>query len=108
MALEISPIASFNQIKEINQMLNRNRSEPLKKKEPEKKLITHDGEIELRAFILDSTSSTELILITKLIELCKSKGYEENDIVTIIRKMIIEKLLDTLNERYILRLDDSD
>jgi hypothetical protein len=107
MALEISPVESFNQIKEINKMLSRNRTEK-SKKEPEKKLISHDDEINMRAFILENTSGTDLILITKLIEICKKKGYEEKDIVDILRKMIVEKVLDTLNERYILRLDDSD
>lgn len=108
MALEISPIDSFNQIKNINQMLSRKRTPIIVKKEPEKRVFNRDDEIDLRALILENTSTSELTRITSLIEVCKNKGYHEENVIDVLRKMIAEKLLDTLNERFLLRLDDTD
>ncbi|MFW6282951.1 MAG: hypothetical protein ACOC1P_02770 [Minisyncoccales bacterium] len=109
MVLEISPIDTFNQIKEVNKLLNRNRK---KNEEKEQKstetFFSSEDEIDLRAFILENTSTTELTVISKLIDRCKSMGYFEEDVVSTIQKMIAEKILDTLNERFLLRLDDTD
>ena len=90
-------------------MLHRTR-EPAntKKGEPEKKPLSHDDEVEMRALILDNTSTSELTLITKLVELCKEKGFDESDVADVLRKIISERVLDTLNDRYVLRLYDSD
>lgn len=107
MALEISPIDTFKQIKEINEMLSRRRA-PKNEKVEEKKIFSNDDEIELRALILDNTNSNDLLLMTKLVEICKRKGYEEKDIVGIVQKMISERTLETLNNKYVIQVEDSD
>jgi hypothetical protein len=106
MALDISPIDNFKQIRDINEMMQR-RNPKKDKKEPEK-VFTADDEIELRAIILENTSSTDLTKITDLVKLCKENGFEEENIVATFNKMIQEKVLDTLEKRFVMQLEDSD
>ena len=108
MVLEISPVESFNQIKEINRMLQRTRKITKKKKEEPKAEFNPEDEVELRAFILQHTSTTKLTQIKKLVEMSRAKGFNEEDIVNTVYNMLSEKLLDSLDNRYLLRLDDSD
>jgi hypothetical protein len=106
MALEISPIETFNQIKNLNQMLQRRAN--LVQQPEKKKIFTHDEEIDLRAYILENISSTELTKLSSMIDTCKKNGYDEESILKTIKKMIGEHIIDSLENKFLLRVDDSD
>ena len=108
MVLEIDPTETFNQIKEINQLMYRRTQKNQKTGDEQKQLFSIEDEIELRAFILENVSSDELTKITDLVEKCKSKGYDQDNIVKVINRMIQEKILETLNKKFVVRIDDSD
>ena len=58
--------------------------------------------------IIENTSPKDLSKITELVAKCKEKGYDDDQVAVIIKKMVDEKILDSLNDRYVIRLEDSD
>ncbi len=108
MALEISPVESFNQIKKINKLLNRKSEKTIKEPKEEEVTFTINDEIDLRSFILENTSPNDLTRTDELVKMCRKRGYEQSIVVAVIKSMIEEDVLETLENRFIMQNNETD